>query len=67
MSHSLRLLAWLCGLLLACPASYAQDVDLVYLFSDGQMPVTSQAYKDLLAEHPEMSKRTQAKPAPRRR
>ncbi len=54
MSHSLRLPAWLCGLLLACPASYAQDVDLVYLFSDGQMPVTSQAYKDLLAEHPEL-------------
>ena len=54
MANKLRRFAWLCGFLLTCASSYAQDVDLVYLFSDGQMPVTSQAYKELLAEHPEL-------------
>ncbi len=37
----------------------AQDdpIRLAYLFSDGQMPVTLQAFKAVLAEHPELRQR----------
>ena len=38
-----------------------QEVDLVYLFSDGQMPVTSQAYRVLLSEHPELVDRVRVR------
>ena len=54
MAHRLKSFAWLCGLLLTGLSSYADDIDIVYLFSDGQMPVTARAYRDLLAEHPEL-------------
>lgn len=39
-----------------CPAG-AQQTHLSYVFSDGQMPVTLQAFKQLLAEHPELRDR----------
>lgn len=48
-----RLASLLVFVSLVTPAS-AQDVKLVYLFSDGQMPITLAAYKDLLDEHPEL-------------
>ncbi|HEU4618954.1 MAG TPA: cobaltochelatase subunit CobN, partial [Gammaproteobacteria bacterium] len=35
-------------------ASARAPVSVFYLFSDGQMPVTLNAYKKLLAEHPEL-------------
>ncbi len=47
-------LAGLC--LLSTPAA-AQQVRLSYLFSDGNLPGVLQAYKALLAEHPELADR----------
>jgi len=47
-------------LLLVCLMPFAvgaQDVRVVYFFSDGQMPVTLNAYKDLLAERPDLRER----------
>ncbi len=44
----------LLGVLLAALPASAQRVRVTYLFSDGQMPVTLAAYKELLAEHPEL-------------
>jgi len=43
----------LCGLILSGTAK-GQNVDLVYLFSDGQMPVTFQAHQTLLSENPSL-------------
>ncbi|MEO5923168.1 MAG: cobaltochelatase subunit CobN [Bryobacteraceae bacterium] len=40
--------------LLAAAAACAQPVRLAYLYSDGNMPVTIQAYKALLAERPDL-------------
>lgn len=40
--------------------AFADDtVRLTYLFSDGQMPITLQAFKAVLAEHPELRGRVQ--------
>jgi cobaltochelatase CobN len=52
---------WLLGLalLLAALPAAAQRVRVTYLFSDGQMPVTLAAYKELLAEHPELRDRVE--------
>ena len=47
------------GLLLAALPAMAQRVRVTYLFSDGQMPVTLAAYKELLAEHPELRDRVE--------
>ncbi|NOX70388.1 MAG: cobaltochelatase subunit CobN, partial [Gammaproteobacteria bacterium] len=38
-------------------SAVGQNIDLVYLFSDGQIPVTFQAYRALLNEHPELRDR----------
>lgn len=56
----------LCALLLvllaaALPAAAQQRVRVTYLFSDGQMPVTLAAYKQLLAEHPELRDRVEVR------
>ncbi len=52
--------AWqfVAALLIAASAS-AQPVRVTYVFSDGQMPVTLAAYKELLAEHPELRNRVE--------
>ena len=42
--------------LLATPVA-GQEVRLSYLFSDGNLPGVLQAYKVLLAEHPELADR----------
>ena len=55
-----RVLPLLLLLLAALPAS-AQRVRVTYLFSDGQMPVTLAAYKELLAEHPELRDRVEVR------
>jgi cobaltochelatase CobN len=48
------------GLLLAAlPAGAQERVRVTYLFSDGQMPVTLAAYKELLEEHPELRDRVE--------
>ncbi|HEY8429169.1 MAG TPA: cobaltochelatase subunit CobN, partial [Sandaracinaceae bacterium] len=41
----------------AQPARDAADVTVLYVFSDGQMPVTLAAYKELLAERPDLRSR----------
>lgn len=43
-----------CGLFLAATPA-AADVDIVYLFSDGQLPVTVQAYQALASETPQVA------------
>ncbi|HEX5046282.1 MAG TPA: cobaltochelatase subunit CobN, partial [Gammaproteobacteria bacterium] len=45
------------------PAAAPQErpVRVLYVFSDGQMPVTLDAYKKLLAEHPELRNRVDLK------
>jgi cobaltochelatase CobN len=53
-----RWLSVLALLLAALPAT-AQRVRVTYVFSDGQMPVTLAAYKELLAEHPELRDRVE--------
>ncbi len=55
-----RVLPFFLLLLAALPAS-AQRVRVTYLFSDGQMPVTLAAYKQLLAEHPELRDRVEVR------
>ena len=52
--RTLGLLLALC--LLSTPAT-AQEVRLAYLFSDGNLPGVLQAYKVLLAEHPDLADR----------
>jgi cobaltochelatase CobN len=56
MTTMARLLLLLAALAAALPSA-AQRVRVTYLFSDGQMPVTLAAYKELLAEHPELRDR----------
>jgi len=43
--------------LLIAPLASAQEVRVAYLFSDGQMPVTLDAFRALLDEHPELRNR----------
>ncbi|HET7610069.1 MAG TPA: cobaltochelatase subunit CobN, partial [Gammaproteobacteria bacterium] len=53
---------WLISLVLlfaALPASAQDRVRVTYLFSDGQMPVTLAAYKELLEQHPELRDRVE--------
>ena len=52
--RTVGLLLTLC--LLSAPAA-AQEVRLSYLFSDGNLPGVLQAYKILLAEHPDLADR----------
>ena len=52
-----RTVGLLLGLCLLSTPAAAQDVRVSYLFSDGNLPGVLQAYKVLLAEHPELADR----------
>ena len=54
-----RIAAAAATLLLACAARADDAIRLTYLFSDGQMPVTLQAFKAVLAEHPDLRGRVE--------
>jgi len=54
-----RIAAFAAATLLACAARADDSIRLTYLFSDGQMPVTLQAFKAVLAEHPELRGRVE--------
>jgi cobaltochelatase CobN len=65
MMSALRAFAVLGCALLAALGAHAQQseprVNVLYVFSDGLMPVTLEAYKKLLEQHPELRNRVDVK------